>query len=96
MEKAPGRRIWMDGDIAESGRVKRRLAEIGERIVVGKEEDAGEVLLCEGEGWSFRQSIARLEASAGDGSKCIYLHAAGSDSAVGSPVRGERGEAIVL
>ena len=96
MKKGQGRRLWVGGDIAEAGRVKNRLAGSGERTMVGKEEDAGEILLCEGEGWSFRQCIARLEVLGSAGSKRIFLHAVGSDSAVGSPERGERGEALIL
>jgi GT2 family glycosyltransferase len=96
MKTGQVRRIWVDGDIAEAGRVKGRLAGSEETTVVRNEADADEVILCEGERWSFRQCIARLEVLARAGGKRVFLHAAGSDSAVGSPVRGERGETIVF
>ena len=88
------RRTWVGGDAAEAGRLKSLLAAGEERVIVEGEQEAEEVVLCEGETWSFRQCIDRLEIPGGG--KRVVFHAGGSDSAVGSPDRGERGEVLIL
>lgn len=92
---AGNRRIAVSGDPREAARVRAILANRG-ATVVEDEKEAGELVLCEGEGFSFRESIARLETSGRSGIRRIWFHAESSDSAVGSPDREGQGDALVL
>ena len=89
-------RTCLHGDATEMGRVKTLLAASGERVVVDQEQAAVEIILCEGAGFSFRESIAFLEEMGKEGRVRVKFHAGGSDSAVGSPDRNGRGEALML
>ena len=97
-EKGAGRllRTWLEGDPAETGRVRTLLLAAGKRLIAEKVQDADEIMLCEGETYSFRECIARLEALGNPDNKHVVFHAAGSDSAVGSPDRKDRGAALCL
>jgi GT2 family glycosyltransferase len=86
--------LYIGGDLVEAERVTRRLQ--GRRKMVDRAAAAEEVLLCEGEGFSFRDCIAWLEQRGRTGPLRVLFHAAGSDSAAGSPDRKDRGEALEL
>ncbi|HEY4109691.1 glycosyltransferase family 2 protein [Puia sp.] len=88
MQDAPGSRIG-GGQGEEIGVAPDRVKGGGVRIFVRGE--AEEVLLCEGERFSFREGIGWLEENGRAGSRRVWFHAAGSDSAVGSPDRNDRG-----
>ena len=94
---ADGKRLHtvLRGDNREAGRVKTLLEASGKRRIVEEIRQADEVLLCEGEGFSFRESIVLLEELAKDGCR-IKFHARGSGSAVGSPDRNGQGEVLIL
>jgi hypothetical protein len=89
-------RTCIRGDAPEAARVTQLLAARGSRVIVEEEAAADELLLCEGEGFSFRQCIGRLEAVGKSGGPRVWFHAGGSGSAVGSPDRKDRGEALLL
>lgn len=97
----PGRkdallRTSLRGDITETGRVKALLEGSEERVVAGEGQE-DEIVLCEGRGFSFRESIALLEARAKEGRRQrVKFHAGGSGSAVGSSDRNGRGEVLIL
>ena len=74
------------GDEAEAERVRKLL---GARV----SEGASAVVLCEGPGFSFRECIAAVEKR---GLERVLLHAAGSNSAVGSVDRDGRGETLLF
>jgi len=86
--------VYVAGDLAEADRVKRKLN--GRRMIVDRPAAADEVMLCEGEGFSFRDCIGWLEREGRAGSWRVLFHAGGSDSAVGSPDRKDRGETLEL
>ena len=88
-------RTFLRGDDREARRVKTLLEASGIRRVAEEVSQADEVLLCEGEDFSFRASIACLEELAKDGRR-IKFHAGGSGSAVGSPDRNGQGEVLIL
>lgn len=79
-------RFRVEGDAAEAARVRELL---GARASAG----GSAVILCEGPGFSFRECIAAVEKG---GPGRILLHAAGSNSAVGSVDRAGRGETLVF
>ena len=87
---------WVGGDAAEAGRVRSLLMREGKRLLAVKEQEADEIMLCEGEACSFEECIGRLEDQGKTGGKRVMLHAGNSDSAVGSPDRRDRGEALQL
>jgi len=86
------------GDNREARRVKSLLEASGKRRVVEEIGQGDEVLLCEGEDFSFRESIVGLEELAKEGKegRQIKFHAGGSGSAVGSPDRNGQGEVLIL
>ncbi|HEY4335115.1 MAG TPA: glycosyltransferase family 2 protein [Puia sp.] len=86
--------VYIGGDLAEAERVSRRLGD--RRTLVDRAAAAREVLLCEGDGFSFRDCIGWLEKEGRMGPWRVLFHAGGSDSAVGSPDRKDRGEALEL
>lgn len=99
------RRTWLTGDPTEVERLQSLLAQSGERTPVGTperilamgEQQAEEIIFCEGDGFSFKACIAALETAAlyrkGQYAK---FYAAGSASAVGSAHRGGQGEVWIL
>jgi hypothetical protein len=89
-------RTFLLGDEGEKDRVGVLLEATGKRMLVGKEEDAEEIVLCEGEGFSFRQCIRKLEALGREGKRRIKFHGKGCGSAAGSPDRKDRGEVLVF
>jgi GT2 family glycosyltransferase len=89
-------RTFLLGDPEETVRVGVLLEATGKRTIVGKEEDAEEIVLCEGEGFSFRECIRQLEALGRAGKQRIKFHGKGCGSAAGSPDRKDRGEVLVL
>ena len=91
-----GNRVCIRGDAAEGDRVKQLLAASGSKVLVEMEEDADELLLCEGKAFSFREGIGCLEAMGKRGKPRIWFHAGGSGSAVASPNRKDRGGTLVL
>jgi GT2 family glycosyltransferase len=91
-ERLDNGRVYVGGDIREACRVRQLL---GERSVAA-EEQADALLLCEGESFSFRESIGWLEAEARAGKRQVLFHAGGSDSVAGSPERDDRGVAFRL
>jgi GT2 family glycosyltransferase len=86
--------LYVGGDGVEAERVRRMLG--NRRTIVDRAAAAEEVLLCEGEGFSFRDCIGWLEREGRTGAWRVLFHAGGSDSAVGSPDRKDRGEALEL
>jgi GT2 family glycosyltransferase len=89
-------RTYIQGDALEIARVRKSVAASGSRVIVEKEEAADELLLCEGESFSFRECIGRLEAMKKSAGPRVWFHAGGSGSAVGSPDRKDRGEVLIL
>ena len=99
------RRTWLNGDPAEVERLQSLLTQSGERTPVGTpqrilatgEQQAEEIIFCEGDGFSFKACIAALETAAlyrkGQYAK---FYAAGSASAVGSAHRDGQGEVWIL
>jgi len=105
------KRIRFAGDPAETARVRSILAARGAAFaedgqVGGDGQKAGDLLLCEGAGFSFREGIAQLESigretmgrqnSGRSGIRRVLFHAEKSDSAVGSPDRDGQGEVLVF
>jgi GT2 family glycosyltransferase len=100
--QSPGRgsepvRTWITGDAVEAGELSAILTRTGQRIIVAEQGEAEEIIYCEGKAFSFRQSIARLEADAPyrQGLQ-VKFHAAGSRSATGSADPTGRGETLVF
>ncbi|GGB10943.1 hypothetical protein GCM10011511_38150 [Puia dinghuensis] len=98
--KAPGNgervRTFLRGDATEIARLKPLLAASGESVIVDHQQEASELLFCEGESFSFKESIQQLQRVGKAGRWRVKFHASGSGSAVGSPDRNGRGEAIDL
>jgi N-acetylglucosaminyl-diphospho-decaprenol L-rhamnosyltransferase len=102
------RRTWLTGDPAEVERLQSLLTHAGERTPEGTPEtpertlapdgqQAEEIIFCEGDGFSFSECIAALEAAAlYRKGQCAKFHAAGSASAVGSARRDGQGETWLL
>jgi GT2 family glycosyltransferase len=89
-------RTWVTGDATEAGRTAAILTGTGQRILVGGQTEADEIIICEGRDFSFRQSIAELEADAPyRHGRQVKFHAAGTNSATGSPDPDGRGETLV-
>lgn len=104
-------RIRVAGDPMEAARVRSILAARGATFAEdgqaeGDDQKAGDLLLCEGAGFSFRDGIAQLESigretmgrriSGRAGIRRVWFHAEKSDSAVGSPDRKDQGDVWVL
>jgi N-acetylglucosaminyl-diphospho-decaprenol L-rhamnosyltransferase len=90
-------RTWLTGDPASVNRAKLLLTSTGQREIAPTRETATEIIFCEGPDFSFRECIAALEAAAlyRSGQQAKF-HAAGSNSATGSPDRDGRGETLVF
>ena len=89
-------RAQVIGDAGEAGRISAILTQAGQRIIVHEQSEADEIIICEGREFSFRQSIAELEADAPyRHGRQVKFHAAGSFSATGSPDPNGRGETLV-
>lgn len=94
---SPDLPIWVAGDAAEAGRVRKALTAAGVGPIAADLRAANLVLFCEGAGYSFRECITALEK--GDfrsRGQRILFHASGSHSAVGSVNRDGRGETLVF
>jgi N-acetylglucosaminyl-diphospho-decaprenol L-rhamnosyltransferase len=89
-------RTRVQGDAVEAARVEQLLAASGDRVIVGKDEDADVLLLCEGLAFSFRECIDHVEELGKKAGPRVWFHARGSGSAVGSPDRKDRGEVLPL
>lgn len=90
-------RTWITGDANEAGEVSAGLIQGGQRVVVAEQGLAEEIIYCEGSGFSFRQSIERLEADAPyRHGRQVKFHASGSRSATGSADPNGRGETLVF
>lgn len=91
------RRVWVTGDAGAVCRVKALLAGSGLREVAADPAEAGEVIYCQGPGFSFRECISALEAEAPyrDGRQAKF-HVAGSRMAIGSADRQGSGEIVVF
>jgi len=87
-------KTWISGDPQEATRLAALLSSRGERVLVAREQEAAEIIYCEGPAYSFKESIAALQKR--DGRIPCKIHAAGSGSAVGSSSKEEQGQAIVL
>jgi len=87
-------RVFIDGDLAETRRVKGLICD--RRRIVDTVAEADELLLCEGATYSFRECIGRLEEEGRTGKRRVLFCAAGSGSAVGSPRMRDRGETFIL
>lgn len=89
-------RTRVTGDAAEATRISDLLTRTGQRVIVSGQSDADESIICEGRDFSFRQSIAELEADAPyRHGRQVKFHAAGTQSATGSPDPNGRGETLV-
>lgn len=90
-------RTWLTGDATEISRVSELLTLSGKRMIVTEEQQADEVIFCEGRDHSFRQSIQRLAADAPyRHGRQVKFHASGSRSATGSAGAAGRGETLVF
>ncbi|HEV9036164.1 MAG TPA: glycosyltransferase family 2 protein [Puia sp.] len=88
-------RTLVTGDPAETRLVAAAL--VGQRIIVTGQSGADEIIICQGRDFSFRQSIAELEADAPyRHGRQVKFHAAGSSSATGSPDPNGRGETLIF
>lgn len=88
------RKTWVTGDPAGITRMTVALASDTARKLVSEKQDADEIILCEGQSFSFRDCIEALQ-NARRGVSC-KIHAAGSGAAVGSHSKEEQGQVIVL
>ena len=88
---------WLTGDPAGVAWLTGLLGARKERLVVPDRKLAGEIIFCEGDGFSFKQCIAALEEEAPyrHGRKARF-YAAGSRSATGSADADGQGESIVF
>lgn len=106
---ASPRRVWLTGDPAGVRQLQARLdspAASGERAQTGSPgeraqasgpQQAEEIVICQGDGFSFKEGIEMLEGSAFyQRGQYAKFHAAGSGSAAGSAHRDGRGEVWLL
>jgi N-acetylglucosaminyl-diphospho-decaprenol L-rhamnosyltransferase len=82
------------GDPAGMARLTACLSSQGDRSLVSDLQQADEIIFCEGPAFSFSDCIAALQKPRQQAS--FKIHAEGSDSAVGSHSKEERGQTIVL
>lgn len=82
------------GDPAGVAQLTAYLSSFGDRMLVSDPEQADEIILCEGSDFSFSDCIKALQKP---GRRVSFkIHAGGSNSAVGSHSKEERGQTIVL
>jgi N-acetylglucosaminyl-diphospho-decaprenol L-rhamnosyltransferase len=82
------------GDPAGAARLTAYLSSQGDRSLMSDLQQADEIIFCEGPAFSFSDCIAALQKSRQG--RAFKIHAGGSDSAVGSHSKEERGQTIVL
>jgi hypothetical protein len=85
------------GDTAETARISGLLAASGKRKLAGNEQEADELLFCEGEGFSFRETIRHLETYGNNGGRWrMLIHGKDCGAAIGSPDRNDQGVVVIL
>ena len=90
-------RSWLTGDPAGVERLSALLSSSRKRMLVADPGEAGEIIFCEGDRFSFKDAIAALQAAAlHPGGRKGKFYAAGSGSVTGSASKDGRGETIVL
>jgi N-acetylglucosaminyl-diphospho-decaprenol L-rhamnosyltransferase len=82
------------GDPAGVARLTAYLSSQGDKLLVSDLQQADEIIFCEGPAFSFSDCIAALQKPRQQAS--FKIHAGGSDSAVGSHSKEERGQTIIL
>ena len=87
-------KTWVTGDPVEAARLAAALASGGPGVLVPNEQEAEEVIFCEGPAFSFKDCMEALQKI--EGRVSCKIHAAGSGSAVGSSSKEEQGQTIVL
>jgi N-acetylglucosaminyl-diphospho-decaprenol L-rhamnosyltransferase len=90
---ATPRRTWCTGDPASTATIKNQIQRSAERTEAPDPRQAEEIIICIGDGFSFKESIKALESAE------LYRHsqqakffAAGCHSAVGSARKDNQGE----
>jgi GT2 family glycosyltransferase len=90
-------RTFVTGDPVAAQHLEQSPAFSATRTIVGSEERAEELILCEGASFSFKDCIKALEAAAPYRSGLrVKFYAAGGGSVAGSARREGRGEVLVL
>jgi N-acetylglucosaminyl-diphospho-decaprenol L-rhamnosyltransferase len=87
-------RTRVTGDPVEADRLAALLSSVGERVLVPDEQEAEEIIFCEGTAFSFKDCIIAMQKI--EGRISCKIHAAGSGSAAGSSSKEEQGQTIVL
>jgi len=90
-------RSWLTGDPAGVEQLSALLSSSRKRALVADPREAGEIIFCEGDRFSFKDAITALQAAAlHPGGRQGKFYAAGSGSVTGSASKDGRGETIVL
>jgi len=86
-------KTYLLGDTVSISRIKKRIYMTGREIVTERKQ-AGELIFCEGENFSFKDILAEIQEIKSPVS--IKIHAGGSESVVGSDSSKTLGEKIAL